>query len=459
MTAGGRCGRLDWELGGLVLRQPNDGAIGHRRAASIGALMLTIILGASVGAGIPGSKGSADVPRGAPVTNLPPSTAAFEAVGFKDLPGWDKDDHLAAFKAFLVSCPRIKAAGRAGNKAGAIAIPPALLATCDAAAKVATPVTRAAARAFFEREFTPHRVVHAAPEGLLTGYYEPVLEGSRTPTEHFSTPIYKRPSDLVNLVHEAQRGAKADQLTHARKTAKGTEPYSTRAEIEAGALTGKNLELMYLADPVDTFFMHIQGSGRIRLTDGTTVRVHYDGKNGHPYTSIGRYLIDKGILAADKMSLGALRRWLRADPARGRDVMHQNASFVFFRELAGDEASGPLGVLSIPLVAGRSLAVDAGVHAIGMPVYVSAPMLTHASETTKKDGFHRLMVAHDVGSAIRGPERGDIYFGSGDAAGRLAGVTKHPGNFFVLLPGQSASSVETGATKPATPAHTRRATQ
>jgi membrane-bound lytic murein transglycosylase A len=446
-------------LGDFVLRQPNDGAFRHRVAGSIGGVVLVVLLGASLGIELTGRRGSADVPRGAPIINQATPPASFVAVGFKDLPGWDKDDHLAAFKAFVVSCPRIKAAGRAGNKAGDIAIPPALIAACDAAAKVPAPVTRAAARAFFEREFTPHRVVHAAPQGLLTGYYEPVLDGSRTPTQQFATPIYKRPADLVNLVHEAQRGAKADQLTHARKTDKGTEPYSTRAEIEAGALTGKNLELLYLADPVDTFFMHIQGSGRIKLTDGTTVRVHYDGKNGHPYTSIGRYLIDQGILAADKISLGALRRWLRTDQDRGRQVMHQNASFVFFRELAGDEASGPLGVLSIPLVAGRSLAVDAGVHAIGTPVFVSSTALTHASEASKKDGFHRLMVAHDVGSAIRGPERGDIYFGSGDKAGRLAGVTKHPGTFFVLLPGPAAPTIETGTVNRTTPARARRATQ
>ena len=374
------------------------------------------------------------MPRGAPVVNT--ETAApvrFEPVSFADLPGWESDDHLAAFKAFRVSCPRIQAAARAGNRAGAIAIPTSLLATCDKSAALPEPVTRAAARAFFESTFTPHRVVHAANQGLLTGYYEPVLDGSRTKDDRFATPIYRRPPDLVNLVHEAERGAKANQLTHARKTAAGTEPYATRAEIEAGALTGQDLELLYLADPVDTFFMHIQGSGRIRLTDGTMVRVHYDGKNGHPYTSIGRYLIDTGMLAADKITMGALGRWLRADTDRGRHVMHQNASFVFFRELQGEEAQGPLGVLSIPLMAGRSLAVDAGTHAIGTPVYVSSPALTHASRT-KKDGLHRLMVAHDVGSAIRGPERGDIYFGSGDKAGKLAGVTKHPGRFFVLLP-------------------------
>jgi membrane-bound lytic murein transglycosylase A len=374
------------------------------------------------------------VPRGAPVSTATTPSARFEAVAFADLPGWDTDDHLAAFKAFRASCPRLKAAAEAGDRAGAIAIPTALLAACDAAAALPEPVTRAAARTFFERVFIPHRIVHAAKEGLLTGYYEPVLEGSRTRTDRFATPIYRRPPDLVNLVHEAERGAKADQLTHARKTATGIEPYPTRAAIEGGVLAGQGLELLYLADPVDTFFMHIQGSGRIRLTDGATVRVHYDGKNGHPYTSIGRYLIDSGQLAADRVSMAALGRWLRTDPERGRHVMHQNASFVFFRELQGEEAQGPLGVLAIPLVAGRSLAVDAGTHAIGTPIYVSAPTLTHASRTKTDGGFNRLMIAHDVGSAIRGPERGDIYFGSGEKAGRLAGITKHPGHFFVLLP-------------------------
>jgi membrane-bound lytic murein transglycosylase A len=408
------------------------------------ALTLSVLLVTSLTVGPYVSNGSAEVPRGAPVSTTTTPTASFEPVAFADLPGWDTDDHLAAFKAFRASCPRLKAAARAGNRAGAIDIPTALLAACDAAAALPEPVTRAAARAFFESTFVPHRVVHAAKEGLLTGYYEPVLEGSRTKDEKFATPIYRRPPDLVNLVHEAERGAKANQLTHARKTATGTEPYSTRSEIEAGALKDQNLELLYLADPVDTFFMHIQGSGRIRLTDGSTVRVHYDGKNGHPYTSIGRYLIDTGMLAADKITMGALGRWLRADPERGRHVMHQNASFVFFRELKSEEAQGPLGVLSIPLVAGRSLAVDAGTHAIGTPVYVSSPALTHAS-SKKKDGFHRLMIAHDVGSAIRGPERGDIYFGSGDKAGKLAGITKHPGRFFVLLP-RSEGTIE-AATK------------
>ena len=377
---------------------------------------------------------SSVAPPGGAATGPPAAPAGsptFATVGFDGLPGWAKDDHLAALKAFLVSCPKLVGAARASansGKASRLQPPPALIAVCEAGLALPEKVTRAEARAFLERSFVPQRVVHAAPEGLLTGYYEPLIEGSRTREGRFQTPIHRRPADLVNVVDEAQRGAVGAKFTHARMTSGGLVPFPTRAEIEGGALNGQGLELLYLADPVDVFFLQIQGSGRIRLTDGTVVRVHYDGKNGHPYTSIGRYLIDKGMLAADKVSMGALGRWLRADPARGRLVMHQNASYVFFRALP-DSAKGPLGVLEVPLVAGRSLAVDPSVHTLGAPVYVDAPTLTHARSG---EPFQRLMVAHDVGSAIRGPERGDIYFGSGEQAGRIAGVTKHPGHLFVL---------------------------
>lgn len=356
----------------------------------------------------------------------------FIAVTFKDLPGWSHDDHLAAFQAFLQSCPLLIAASKAGSKASKVPTPPVLLAACDEAIRLsAGKVTAAAARSFFEATFTPHRVVHVAGSGLLTGYYEPVLNGSRTPTAKFPTPIHRRPADLVNLVDETMRGAKADALTHGRKTDRGIVPYATRAEIDQGVLAGKGLELLYLAGPVERFFMQVQGSGRIRLSDGSMVRVTYDGKNGHPYTSIGRHLIETGQFPADRMSLQALGDWLRADPKRGAAIMALNKSYVFFRELRGEEAKGALGVLHIPLTPGRSLAVDAGVHAIGTPVYVSAPSIINVLQA---GAFNRLMIAQDVGSAIRGPERGDIYFGSGDEAGKIAGITKHPGNFFVLLP-------------------------
>jgi membrane-bound lytic murein transglycosylase A len=299
-------------------------------------------------------------------------------------------------------------------------------------------MTKAAAKSFFESNFTPNAVSHSGPPGTLTGYYEPILHGSRTPQGGYKTPIYKRPPDLINLVDETQRGSKSAKLTHARKTEAGIEPFATRAQIEQGALKGKNLELLYFSDPVEVFFMHIQGSGRIKLTDGSTVRVHYDGKNGHPYSSIGRYLIDKGLLAADKVSLGALKKWLLADHERGQKVMWQNASFIFFRELK-DDNKGPLGAMSVPLTAGRSIAVDPSHHALGTPIYVSGSGMTHVD---KAGAFDRLMIAQDVGSAIKGPERGDIFFGSGDAAGRLAGVTKHPGKFVVLMPNTTSARAE-----------------
>jgi membrane-bound lytic murein transglycosylase A len=369
------------------------------------------------------------MPLGARTSEVATVTAAFEPVPFADLPGWNADDHLAAFRAFLRSAPALGRSGPSPGKTKAADGP--LIAAAERASALAPSIaTPADARAFFEAHFVPHRVVHNGAAGLLTGYYEPVLDGARRAEGPFRIPIYRRPPDLVNLVREEERGALADGLTHARKTGNGIEPYATRAEIENGALEGQGLELVWLSDPVDAFFMHVQGSGRIRLTDGTTIRITYDGKNGHPYTSIGRVLIDAGHFTPDEMTLAALKAWLAADADRGRRTMQENRSFVFFRELANED-EGPLGALAIPLSDGRSLAVDTGFHALGTPIYVSAPTLEPWDDAP---AFARLMIAQDVGSAIRGPERGDIYFGSGDEAGRLAGGTKHPGRFFVLLP-------------------------
>jgi peptidoglycan lytic transglycosylase A len=361
----------------------------------------------------------------------------YRPVRFGDLPGWERDDHLAAFQTFLKSCGRVIARARdsaAETDSKRPQVPPAALAAvCTrATAQAGEITTRDAARAFFEESFTPNAVVKKGQTGLLTGYYEPVLQGSRTPDGPYQTPIYKRPPDLVNVVDDTRRGTlKAGDLTHVRKTATGgTAPYFTRAEIDGGALKGKDLELLYFTDPVEVFFMQIQGSGRVKLTDGTAVRVHYDGKNGHPYSSIGRYLIEKAILAADRMSMAALAQWLRADPERGRKVMWQNSSYVFFREIK-DDVGSPLGAMRVPLTPQRSLAIDPSYHALGTPIYLSVPTMKHVPQGSP---FNRLMVGQDVGSAIRGAERGDIYYGSGDEAGRLAGSTRHTGRFFVLVP-------------------------
>ena len=369
------------------------------------------------------------MPLGAPTSEPASLEATFSPVPFTELPGWDEDDHLAAFQAFVRSAPALsEAAARASSKTRGAGAP--LLAAANLAlSKAAEIATRDAARTFFEQSFVPHRVVHPGGGGLLTGYYEPALDGARAAGGGYGVPVYRRPPDLVNLVGEAERGALADGFTHARKTAFGIEPYATRAGIENGALAGQGLELVWLADPVDAFFLHVQGSGRIRLSEGESIRITYDGKNGHPYTSIGRHLIDTGKIVSEDMSLDALRAWLTAHPGDARAVMQKNESFVFFRELDGD-ADAPLGALGTGLSDGRSLAVDTGYHALGTPIYVSAPTL----KPWDGRAFARLMIAQDVGSAIRGAERGDIYFGSGEKAGRLAGTTNHPGWFFVLLP-------------------------
>lgn len=335
--------------------------------------------------------------------------ASFEPVPFSDLPGWEEDDHAAGLSAFL--------------RSGVENFSEAQAALCGGAA---------GARRYFETWFTPHRVIHGVGEGLLTGYYEPVLAGSRVRTGPFQTPVHARPPDLVNLVAESMRGAAGAGLTHARKDGEHIVPYATREEIECGALDGLGLEILYLADPVDAFFMHVQGSGLIELTDGTRVRLTYDGKNGHPYTSIGRVLIETGAFRADELTMDVLGKWLRADPERGRQLMWRNTSYVFFRELAEAEAPSAIGAMGVPLTPGRSLAIDTGIHALGTPIYIVAPALTHADD--EGGPFRRLMIAQDVGSAIRGPERGDIYFGTGSEAGRRAGITRHRGNFFVLLP-------------------------
>ncbi len=371
----------------------------------------------------------------------------YDPVAFSELPGWENDDHLAGFKAFLASCPRVLQFSKApAQKAGRGRTPPELFEACKAALALPAKVKRTEARAFIEQYFRPHRIAHQNFEGLLTGYYEPLLDGSRERQGTFQTPVLKRPPDLVTLVSETSTKRAPTGPTHARATASGNLPFASRAEIDAGALDGRSLEILYLESPVDLFFLQIQGAGRIRLPDGSIVRVSYDGKNGHPYTSIGQHLIDKGIVAANKMSMGALGRWLKSDPDRARKIMNLNASYVFFREMPADH-DGPPGAIGVPLVAGRSLAVDPSFHALGSPVYVAVPTLYAAGA---KAPFQRLMVAHDVGAAIKGPERGDIFFGSGSNAAKTAGKVRHPGNLFMFLakPQPAATGIVTSSPRP-----------
>ncbi|MEQ8824101.1 MAG: murein transglycosylase A [Filomicrobium sp.] len=355
----------------------------------------------------------------------------FAQVTFPSLTGWEDDDHLAALKALHDSAPALEKSHDPFAKQ---------LADLIGRSDFSSITNAAAARNFFEQNFTPHRIVTDEKSGLLTGYYEPEIKASYDPEPGFKVPVLARPDDLINLMEEADRGAKAGQMTHARQLPGGEiEPYPTRREIEEGALADRGLELMYVADPVDLFFMQVQGSGLARMTDGTAVRLIYAGKNGHNYTSIGRYLIDSGQFPSEDMTLQALIAWLKADPERARPVMWKNDSYIFFRVLGPEDQTRTLGTNDIPLTPLRSLAVDTAYYPLGLPIFISVPELKHAVENGET-GFHRLMVAHDVGSAIRGPERGDLYYGSGIAAGEKAGPTKHACNFFALLPNPPSRS-------------------
>ncbi len=341
-----------------------------------------------------------------------------ERVPFGSLPGWRDDDHAAALATFRASF-------------GALATrlkPPAAAAVLHHQLAPIPAGDGPAARRFFEQHFAAHRVAPAAAPGFLTAYYEPVLPAAHIASSAFPVPLHRRPADLVNLVGEADRAAATASLSHARKTAAGNIPFPTRQQIDQGALDGQNLEAFFVADEVDRFFLQVQGSGVLVLPDGTQVRVTYDGKNGHPYTSLGRHLVDTGQATSAEMSLDFLARWLRADPARGRETMWRNESYVFFRDVPG--ATAPRGVLDAPLTPLRSLAIDPSHHALGLPIFVDAPAITHLTGAP----FRHLMVGQDVGSAIRGLQRGDIFVGTGPEAGAKAGITKHTGAFFVLLP-------------------------
>jgi membrane-bound lytic murein transglycosylase A len=334
----------------------------------------------------------------------------FKPVSFAGIDGWANDDHAAAFRALLKSCRKMAKRNAA----------------CKAALKLGDKTGRTAARKFFETHYVPHEVA-GSPQGFVTGYYEPEVRGARKRSETFHVPVYRKPRDLVTLKPDVARARFNDQITGMRKTPGGLVPYYARAEIDGGALAGRGLELLYLEDPVELFFLQVQGSGRVRLADGSVLRLGFAAKNGHPYTSIGKRLVEMGEGAPDDMTMDGVKAWLRADPARGRTLMHENRSYVFFREIAGD---GPVGAQGVALTPGRSLAVDTEYHRLGLPVFVTAPDLATPDGTP----YRRLMIAQDAGSAIRGPERGDIFWGSGEAAGAIAGHTRHAAKFHVLLP-------------------------
>ncbi|BBK34681.1 membrane-bound lytic murein transglycosylase A [Stella humosa] len=357
-----------------------------------------------------------------------PAVLSLTPARFADLPGWTTDDQAQALPALRRSCERIAAVDPArpvgpegvSGKAGDWRV------VCTAAAQVPAN-DAAAARRFFETRFQPWRAADRdQTEGLFTGYYEPLLSGSRTRTQRFSTPLLRRPPDLVEVDLAQFRPALRGQRIAGRLEGGRLRPYPDRAEIEAGALQGRGLELVWVDDAVDAFFLHIQGSGRVKLTDGTVLRVGYEAQNGHAYVPIGRLLADRGQIPRESVSMPSIRAWLAAHPAEAGRLMNENPSYVFFRELKGD---GPLGAQGVALTPGRSLAVDPSFVPYGVPVWLDAE-----DPLSRSARVRRLMVAQDTGGAIRGPVRGDVFWGFGAEAAERAGLMKSRGGYWLLLP-------------------------
>lgn len=379
--------------------------------------------------------GSCAVPKSPPGATGPQALRLLPA-RFADLPGWQADDVAQAVPPFLASCATMAGMGPDHPLGGAAEIalragtPGAWRAACEAARGLPAG-DPAGARIFWETWFQPWQLAEATvgTEGLFTGYYEPLVAGSRVPGPGYPTPLLGRPIDLVQADLGAFDPTLQGRHITGRLDAGMLVPYWDRAAIEAGALRGRRLELLWLADPIDAFVLQIQGSGRVRLPDGHELRVSYDGQNGRPYVPIGRVLADRGDIPRGQVTMQSIRAWLVAHPDQAAAVMDANPSFVFFRELGGlrpDE--GPPGAFGATLTPGRSIAVDRHFVPLGVPVFVAT------TDPLTGSPFRRLMQAQDLGGAIRGPVRADIFWGWGADAEARAGLMKASGTDYVLLP-------------------------
>lgn len=347
---------------------------------------------------------------------------------FAQIAGWGEDDHAAALACFRISARRM---AERPYTTKALGVDARALAAAGVKALALGEVGARAARAFFEEHFRPHRICPPAGSGFVTGYFEPVLAASPVRTARFAWPLYRRPADLVGIDDATRPPSLDPSFMFARRTAAGLEEYFDRAAIEAGALAGRSLELAWLENPIDAFFIHIQGSARLIMPDGALWRISYAGKSGHPFTPIGAILIEMGELRREDVTMDTIRSWLEADLPRARALMARNRSFIFFQRMEQDDPSlGPVAAASVPLTPGRSLAVDHRLQTFGAPVWVS----THAPLPHERLPFCRLMIAQDTGSAIVGPARGDLFIGSGREAGTIAGSIRHPADFIVLAP-------------------------
>ncbi len=384
------------------------------------------------------------IPRPHPEWPLQISGGQYAPAAWSDIPGWSTDDHLAALQAFRVSCKPIVA--QRNPTANSRALGWSLRDPC-AAARADDIRNGAEAAAFFERHFLPLQISRLGEdEGFVTGYYEPVIDGSRTRTDVYTVPLYRRPSNLfVRGKKQSDSGLPNKGEVFRKIGRRKLVPYYDRAEIEDGAIAGRGLEICWLKNQTDLLFTQIQGSARVRLEDGSTIRINYDAHNGYPYTPVGRILIDRGIIPREQMSMERIREWMDQNPDGANELRRQNRSYVFFREVKLSDRDEAVGAQGVPLTPGRSIAVDKSLHVYGTPFFI-AGALPIESELSKTP-FDRLMVAQDTGSAIVGPARADIYFGAGADAARVAGRLKNKAQFFMLVP-RSLDPAARGRTMP-----------
>jgi membrane-bound lytic murein transglycosylase A len=359
---------------------------------------------------------------------IPPG-AALEPAAWRDIDGWLVDDHRVALAVFASTgdAPHAEASIRTAQ-----AQPPGLAEAIARCRTLAGSADREQARTFFETVFDPFRIRLDQGRGFLTAYFEPEFLASRERTAHFSAPVLARPADLLTFpVGEAAPPPLDPKLAAARQTTHGLEPYPTRTEIETGALDHLRLERAYM-HPVDLFFMQVQGSGRLTFSDGGRERYAYAGRNGHPYTSIGKVIVAEGHMTLEGMTLEKLMGWLKDNPSEALRILRRNESYVFFRRVEGlSEDKGPIGGAGISLTPHRSIAIDRTLWAYGLPFWLETdlPLTLERSEPVK-----RLMIAQDTGSAILGPARADYYMGSGAEAGQRAGLVRQAADFILFWP-------------------------
>lgn len=356
----------------------------------------------------------------------------YEPVAWAMIDGWADDDHNAAFASFLNSCKAILQGPPSRDGQPMVG---ALFKVCQRAVE-ADPKKPGEARAFFEQNFRPVRISPlGTPDGFVTGYYEPIVEGLSKRSDGFDYPLYRKPSNLLPGGRMAVAGAPA--VSEGKKKKKHGPKrrlvsYYERAAIDDGVLAGRDLEICWLKDPIESFFAHIQGSVRVVLDDGRLMRLNYAAANGQPYYAVGRWLIERNIVSKEEMSMDRIREWMERNPKEGEELRRRNKSYVFFRETNLPVNDEPIGAQGISLTPGRSIAVDHKLHTYGTPFFISAYL---PIEGLKPDTwFKRLMIAQDTGGAIVGPARADLYFGAGDEAASVAGRLRHYGKFVMLVP-------------------------